>query len=118
MNQKRLYAADFSANYLKLKEICLTQHACRPSRVEKLFKLTPLALACALAFSSASFAAEKPITITINATQVTTSADDYSKYDYMTDEMMTAMGLAQTMQAEGYGHTPLNIYIYRNDLFR
>ena len=106
MNQKRLYAADFSANYLKLKEICPTQHACRPSRVEKLFKLTPLALACALAFSSASFAAE----MTINATQVTTSADDYSKYDYITDEMMTAMGLAQTMQKNGNGHESLNIY--------
>ena len=105
MNQKRLYAADFSANYLKLKEICPTQHACRPSCVEKLFKLTPLALACALAFSSASFADEMPI----NATQVTTSAD-YSKYDYITDEMMTAMGLAQTMQEKGSGQVPLDIY--------
>ncbi len=103
MNQKRLYAADFSANYLKLKEIYPHQHACRPSRVEKLFKLTPLALACALAFSSASFAAE----MTINATKVT---GDYSKYDYITDEMMTAMDLAQTMQIEGNGHKSLDIY--------
>ncbi|MBU3827147.1 MAG: hypothetical protein IAA31_06635, partial [Candidatus Anaerobiospirillum merdipullorum] len=103
MNQKRLYAADFSANYLKLKEIYPTQHACRPSRVEKLFKLTPLALACALAFSSASFAAK----MTINATQVT---EDYSKYDYITDEMMTAMDLAQTMQENGSGQAPLYIY--------